>query len=132
MFRVVPQCSAHIEDKKMIKDRLRKARTIFNVNGNQSITTVANNTGLSKSMISDIENGNSSRDVGCSYICILSKYYGVSSDWLLGLSDIPNQNIGVAREYYLKAAEKEKRLSNLAELLSNVSEEIREVLNATP
>lgn len=62
----------------------------------------------------------------------IAKFLNVTSDFLLGLSDIPNPDAGAAREYYLKAAEKEKRLSNLAELLSNVSEEIKEVLNATP
>lgn len=65
------------------------------------------------------------------YLRCLAGFYKVSSDYLLGLSDIPNPDTGAAREYYLNAAEKEKRLSNLAELLNNVSEEIKEVLNAT-
>lgn len=62
----------------------------------------------------------------------IAKFLNVTSDYLLGLSDIPNPDAGVAREYYIKATKKEKRLSNLAELLGNVSEEIKEVLNATP
>ena len=87
-------------------------------------------TGKTRQTISQYVNGIS--EPGYDTRVIIAKYFNVTTDYLLGLSDIPNPNIGVAREYYLKAAEKEKRLSNLAELLSNVSEEIREVLNATP
>ena len=49
-------------------------------------------TGVSESMITDLENDASTRDVGFSNIAKLAKHYGVSADWLLGLTDAKHSN----------------------------------------
>lgn len=105
-------------------------KRLAKLKGDMSLIDFSNQLGLSRVTVSFYLHGERVPDITTLYI--ICDHYNVSSDWLLGLSDIPNPNTGVAREYYLKAAEKEKRLSNIAELLGNVSEEIKEVLNATP
>lgn len=105
-------------------------KRLSELKGDMMLIDFSNQFGLSRITVGSYLNGKSIPDILTLYM--ICKHYNVSSDWLLGLSDIPNPDTGAAREYYLKAAEKEKRLSNLAELLSNVSEEIKEVLNATP
>lgn len=52
---------------------------------NLSLVALANATGLSKSAISRWENNQS--DINGESIVILAKYFNVTSDFLLGLSD---------------------------------------------
>ena len=104
-------------------------KRLSELKGDMLLVDFANQLGLSRVTVGFYLHGERVPDIMTLYM--ICDHYNVSADWLLGLSDIPNPNTGVAREYYLKAAEKEKRLSNLAELLNNVSEEIKEVLNAT-
>ena len=105
-------------------------KRLSELKGDMSLIDFSNQFGLTRYTVSFYLHGERVPDIMTLYM--ICDHYDVSSDWLLGLSDIPNPDVGAAREYYTKAAEKEKRLSNLAELLGNVSEEIREVLNATP
>lgn len=58
--------------------------------GKNSMDDVAEATGVSKSLIQALENDNSNRDVGYSKIVLLAKYYGVSVDYLLTLTDTPS------------------------------------------
>lgn len=67
-------------------ERFKDARTVHNKNGKQSTETVMKAVSISKSTLSDIENNK--RDPGAEIICTLAKHYGVSTDYLLGLSDI--------------------------------------------
>lgn len=67
------------------------ARIKYNQNGSQAIPEVAANTKLSKSLIEDLES-NVGKKRGVSYLTVaaLAKYYGVSTDYLCGLSEYPN------------------------------------------
>ena len=64
------------------------ARTKYNQHGPQSVETVVKLTGLSKTMIDDLESSVGKKR-GVSYLKVaeLAKHYGVSSDYLLGLTD---------------------------------------------
>ena len=71
----------------MNTNRYYTARTKYNKHGFQPIQDVYKNTGIAKSLLSDLE---AEKDRGVSYKKIkdLAEYYGVSVDWLLGLSDV--------------------------------------------
>lgn len=64
---------------------------------NKSMDVVAGETGLSKSMIQALEDDGNNRDVGYSNIVKLAICYNVSSDFLLGLSDIPSLDIAIRK-----------------------------------
>ena len=68
------------------------ARTELNKHGSQTLSQVAEQTGVSKSLISDLENSSSGREVGCSHIVKLANHYGVSVDYLLGLTECASIN----------------------------------------
>lgn len=72
----------------------KEARTIHNQHGPQSVATVANNTSLTKHMIDDLESTvGTPRGVSYLKVAELAKYYGVSADYLLGLTDAPTTEI---------------------------------------
>lgn len=70
-------------------ERFKDARTVHNKNGSQSMDEVYNTTGVSASMIKDLEDDDKNRSVGYDKIAALAKHYGVSADYLLGLSPNP-------------------------------------------
>lgn len=67
-------------------ERFQDARLVYNIHGKQTMDEVAAATGISKNMISDLENAEKDRDVGCRSVTKLADYYGVSIDWLMGLT----------------------------------------------
>lgn len=67
-------------------ERFKDARTVHNQHGSQSMDDVYKATGVSASMIKDLEDDEKERSVGYDKIATLAKYYGVSADYLLGLS----------------------------------------------
>lgn len=67
-------------------ERFKDARTVHNKHGKETTGAVAEATGVSKSTLSEIEND--SRIPGAKIIAELARHYGVSSDYLLGLSDV--------------------------------------------
>lgn len=67
-------------------ERFKDVRIDHNQNGKETIDRVAKAVGTSKSTLSDIENDR--RDPGAEIITKLARHYGVSSDYLLGLSDV--------------------------------------------
>ena len=74
-----------------MENRFKKARTIHNRHGAQSTKEVAKETGVTKSLIEDIESTvGTPRNVGYLTVKKLAQYYGVSSDYLLGLTDTPS------------------------------------------
>ena len=73
-------------------ERFKDARTMYNKNGKQSMDDVYKDTGIAASMIKDLEDDDSNRSVGYDKIATLSKHYGVSSDYLLGLTPNPTTN----------------------------------------
>lgn len=68
-------------------ERFKDARLDLNKNGKQSMKTVANATGIAASLLKDLEDDDNNRSVGYDKIAVLAKHYGVSSDWLLGITD---------------------------------------------
>lgn len=86
----------------MADNPFKLARTEHNQHGFQSVKTVAHVTGISKNMIDDLESEVGGKR-GVSYIKVaeLAKHYGVSSDYLLGLSKSPSTdpNIRAIKKY---------------------------------
>lgn len=74
----------------MKENRFYLARTKNNKHGFQSAKEVHDNTGISRSMIDDLESEEKERNVSYKTVARLAEYYGVSSDYLLKLSDIPS------------------------------------------
>ena len=70
-------------------ERFKDARTVHNKNGSQSMGEVAKATGVYASTITDLENDDTVRSVGYDKIATLARHYGVSADYLLGLSPNP-------------------------------------------
>lgn len=69
-----------------IGERFKDARTVHNQHGKQTMSEVEAATGVKKSLISELEN-DSEREIGYTKIIALAKHYGVSTDYLLGISD---------------------------------------------
>lgn len=103
-------------------NRFKKARTELNKNGHESVKEVFKATGITGSLIDDLETDTATwekwhkapRDVGYSKIKTLAEHYGVSSDYLLGLSNQPTidaQAAGAA-EYTGLSLEAIKRLKD--------------------
>ena len=86
----------------MEENRFKLARTTHNRHGKQSVMEVAKGTGISKTLIDDLESSLSKKR-GTSYLTVkkLAEYYGVSSDYLLGLTEheTPNAEIRAICEY---------------------------------
>lgn len=70
-------------------ERFKKARTEKNIHGSQSRDQVCNDTGIAVSLLEDLENYKKDRQVAYQKIAILAKHYGVSADYLLGISPCP-------------------------------------------
>ena len=114
------------------ENRFKLARTVYNQHGKQSVKTVseATNPPISKSLIDDLES-NVGKKRAVSYLTVkqLAQYYGVTSDYLLGLSDIPcfdtrlqavNQVTGLSVDAIIKLSdlkESDPSLSGLVSLL---------------
>lgn len=74
-----------------MENRFKRARTIHNRHGAQSTQEVAKETGVTKSLIEDIESTvGKPRNVGYLTVKKLAQHYGVSADYLLGISDTPS------------------------------------------
>ncbi len=67
-------------------ERFKDARIVHNQHGKETTSAVAEATGVSKSTLSEIENDK--RTPGAEIISGLARHYGVSADYLLGLSDV--------------------------------------------
>ena len=70
----------------------------------ESVKTVSNNTGITRSLIDELEtNAGKERGVSFLKIKVLAQYYGVSVDWLLGLLPFENWSLKadarIAEEY---------------------------------
>lgn len=72
------------------KNRFKLARTKYNKNGTQSVQKVAAETGITRSLIDDLET-DVVKPRGSSYLIVaqLAEYYGVTVDWLIGRDNAP-------------------------------------------
>ena len=81
-----------------MKENLFKvARTRFNQHGKQSVKTVSEQTGINRTLIDELEvnDGRKPRNVGYLTVTQLAKHYGVSADYLLGLSPNPTNDADI-------------------------------------
>lgn len=76
-------------------ERFKDARTVFNKNKKQTMDEVFAATGVGKSAIQALEDDNISRSVGYDKVAKLSEHYGVSADYLLGISDVRSPDVSV-------------------------------------
>lgn len=67
-------------------ERFKDARTVHNQHGSQTMSTVQKATGVSASLIADLENDEKERKVNYIDVAALAKHYGVTTDWLCGVS----------------------------------------------
>lgn len=106
--------------------RFKHARTVLNQHGSQSMDEVYSATWISPSMIKDLEDDDKVRSVGYDKIATLAKHYGVSSDFLLGISDIktPDTTAQAVIEYTGLSEDNVSTLHRIAEnaLLRDVFE----------
>lgn len=83
------------------ENRFKLARTAYNQHGKQSVKTVSEETGISKSLIDDLEsNVGNKREVSYLKVKKLAEYYGVTSDYLLGIIDCPSADYDLQSVYY--------------------------------
>lgn len=68
-------------------ERFEDARLQYNRHGKQTMDEASNGSGVSKGIIQALESEKSNRGVSYESIAKLADYYGVSADWLLGLSE---------------------------------------------
>lgn len=103
-------------------ERFKDARIVHNQHGSQSMDEVHSATGISQSMIKDLEDDEKNRSVGYDKIRLLAVHYGVSTDYLLGISDIPSQDqnirsiaefTGLSQETIEKIVEAKNSMSNV-------------------
>lgn len=87
-------------------NRFWLARCVYNQHGKQSVATVTKNTKIAGSMIDDLE-AVAGKPRGVSYLTVaaLAKYYGVSVDYLCGLSDVPTTDVGAMLQAVFARAE---------------------------
>lgn len=70
-------------------ERFKDARVVHNVHKRQTMDEVASATGVSKSLVQSLEDDSVNRSVGYDKVAKLAKHYGVTTDFLLGLSNDP-------------------------------------------
>lgn len=82
----------------MSENRFKLARTKYNQHGEETVKEVAAHLEIPKSLLDDLES-EAGKKRGTSYLTVkrIAEYYGVSSDYLLGLSDFPKVNHDVSR-----------------------------------
>ena len=72
-------------------ERFKDSRLVHNQHGKQTLDEVAKATGVSTGFISEIEK-DTAGDIRTDGVIRLAKHYGVSTDYLLGLSEIKTQD----------------------------------------
>lgn len=73
--------------------RFRDARLKYNQNGSQTVEQVSDATGITKSNINDLESTVCKpRNTGYLTVAKLAKHYGVSCDYLVGLTRYPGRD----------------------------------------
>ena len=72
--------------KNIFSERIKQLRVGMNVTQN----ALAEHLGITRTQVSDIENGKTTTSI--ERLCVLSDYFGVSADYLLGLSENPEVN----------------------------------------
>lgn len=98
-------------------ERFCDARTVYNQHGKQTMDDVATATRLAKSMIQSLEDDTSQRSVGYDKIITLAQHYGVTTDFLFGLSNDPKPRPSVVDDLCLSV----EAVSNIINWKNNIS-----------
>lgn len=98
--------------RSKMSENFIKARTEFNKNGPQKQTEVSKATGIEKSFISDMEDPDKTRIPGGDKIVTLANYYGVSCEFLLGITDVHSADIDMQKAIDFTGLS-EKSISNI-------------------
>lgn len=85
-------------------ERFKSARVDYNQHGKQTMSVVQSATGVSASLIADLENDEKDRRVSYIDVATLAKHYGVTTDWLCGLA--PDHHIKPCASSELGLSEK--------------------------
>lgn len=85
-------------------ERFKDARIVFNRNGKQTLREVEQATGVNKAKIQALEDDEKSRSVGYEDIAALARHYGVTTDYLLSLTDDPKPKPSAVDELGLSAS----------------------------
>lgn len=85
-------------------ERFKSARLDCNQHGKQTMSAVQSATGVSASLIADLENDEKDRRVSYIDVATLAKHYGVTTDWLCGLA--PDHHIKPCASSELGLSEK--------------------------
>lgn len=70
-------------------ERFKEARLTYNQHNKQTMKEVETATGVSASLIQALEDDENTRSVGYDKVALLANHYGVTSDWLLCLTEDP-------------------------------------------
>lgn len=102
-------------------ERFKDAREVHNQHGKQTMDEVCSATGLSKSLVHSLEDDESTRSVGYDKVAKLAVHYGVSCDYLLGLSPNPtvDKDLDAVCNFTGLSVEAVEKLSFIREINSN-------------
>ncbi len=119
--------------KLEISEKFKDARLVENQHGKQTMGQVEAATGVSQSMISDLEN-EGKRKVNYLDVVKLANHYGVSLDWLIGGAEVPSADpklqevckyTGLSQNavlYLHQLSELEKKMPNMGRRLYLLSD----------
>jgi transcriptional regulator with XRE-family HTH domain len=84
-------------------ERFKDARIVHNQHKKQTMDKVSADTGVSKSLIQSLEDDSANRSVGYDKVAELAKHYGVTTDYLLCLTDDPQRQPAATDDLGLSA-----------------------------
>lgn len=102
-------------------ERFKDARVVHNQHKKQTMDEVFAATGVSKSLIQSLEDDSANRSVGYDKVAKLAEHYGVTTDYLLCLTDDPHRQPAATDDLGL-SAKAVKKIRNLQRCSSNERE----------
>ena len=114
--------------KLTIGERFKDARTVYNQNRKQTTQEVKDATDISTGAISEIENDKRKEGPSFNATIKLAKHYGVSADYLLGLSDDPHRTPSAVDELGLAPEACDKIKQQLGDTGMTVADLINKLL----
>lgn len=102
-------------------ERFKDARVVHNQHKKQTMDEVSAATGVSKSLIQSLEDDSVNRSVGYDKVAKLAEHYGVTTDYLLCLTDDPHRQPAATDDLGL-SAKAVKKIRNMQSCSSNERE----------
>ena len=88
-----------MQPKLTVQERLKDLRV---VDFHLTLEELAERTGLSRSALGKYESDETAKDISPYAILTLAKFYGVSTDYLLGLTENKNDIVNIGLHFFLK------------------------------